>query len=211
MVPKAVTRRCSDNSNTTGPPPAAGAAKDRLRGEVSAAAPRDVISLRSEVTASAQNQVPPLRSEVGSQRLEFEQKWKIEAVVSKEVKAKLDRCKSLLSRKYPQGVDYEVLLGELAELFLERVDPERTQHRRKQREAQQRRPAKVASKTPDSRRIPAIEKEKVWIRDKGRCAFVGATGKRCNSTHNLQFDHHPVPFARGGPSRASNLRLLLDA
>jgi hypothetical protein len=41
-------------------------------------------------------------------------------VVSNEVKAKLDRCMSFISSKYPQGVDYEVLLGELAELFLER-------------------------------------------------------------------------------------------
>ncbi len=79
-----------------------------------------------------------LRSEVTGERsakFEFEQKWKIEGVVSKEVKAKLDRCKSLLSRKYPRGVDYEILFGELSELFLERLDPERKKEREKEREA----------------------------------------------------------------------------
>ncbi|MGD8413497.1 MAG: HNH endonuclease signature motif containing protein, partial [Candidatus Latescibacterota bacterium] len=26
--------------------------------------------------------------------------------------------------------------------------------------------------------------------------------------HNLEYDHYPVPYARGGPSTANNLRLL---
>ncbi|MGD8414595.1 MAG: HNH endonuclease signature motif containing protein, partial [Candidatus Latescibacterota bacterium] len=33
-------------------------------------------------------------------------------------------------------------------------------------------------------------------------------GKRCNSQHNLEYDHYPVPYARGGPSTVNNLRLL---
>jgi hypothetical protein len=46
------------------------------------------------------------------------------------------------------------------------------------------------------------------VRDKGQCAFVGSGGKRCIATHNLQIDHHPIPYARGGPDTANNLRLL---
>jgi 5-methylcytosine-specific restriction endonuclease McrA len=212
---------------------AKGAAPDRTRavmvprapersgaGQASAAAPaaNTLQELRGKVPAESDKQdLPPspqdgLRREVTltDVKLSFEQKWKIEAVVSMAVKAKLDRCKALLSRKYPRGVDYEVLLGELAEMFLEHRDPERRHERRKQRQVQpkRKRPAEAISNTPVSRHITAREKEKVWIRDKGRCAYIGTNGKRCASTHNLQFDHYPVPFARGGPSTAGNLRLL---
>jgi hypothetical protein len=151
MVPKAVALPRRNSPKGAEAPRAASTAIDKLRSEVSTAAPGHVIPLRGEVTTSTQNHVPPLRGEVGSESLGFEQKWKIEAVVSKEVKAKLDRtqlviasdaasrCKSLLSRTYPQGVDYEVLLGELTKMFLEHVDPQRKQQRRILREAKQKR------------------------------------------------------------------------
>ncbi|MEE9270279.1 MAG: HNH endonuclease signature motif containing protein, partial [Candidatus Krumholzibacteria bacterium] len=58
-----------------------------------------------------------------------------------------------------------------------------------------------------SRRIPAAVRDKVFVRDGGRCTYVGTTGTRCGSTHHLHVDH-VTPFARGGPSAAGNLRLL---
>jgi len=203
-----------------------GAGDGGLRSEVMLSSQGSLSSLRSEVTSSGQENLPPLRSEVGpgeqpeerglrsevqgerSDIIEFEQKWKIEGVISKKVKAKLDRCKSLLSSKYPRGVDYETLFNELSELFLERFDPERKKERRKARENNEKRPAKMTAKANPSRHIPAREKERVWTRDGGRCTYVGANGKRCNSTFGLQIDHFPIPFARGGPSKAGNLRLL---
>ena len=188
------------------PAPVAG---DRgLRGKVSPREQSELRGLRGEVSLRGQSEVPRLRSEVTSPRMEFEQKWKIEALVSKEVKAKLDRCKSLLSRKYPRGVDYEILFGELSEAFLEHFDPERKKERRKKREASKTHRPKTPAKASRSRHIPAREKERVWTRDGGRCAYVGPDGKRCDSTFGLQIDHFPVPFARGGPSKAGNLRLL---
>ncbi len=203
MVPKPAPSVPSDASD------------GRLRSEVSSPSRENLTSLRSEVTASGGDSQPPLRSEVRDQRIdkiEFEQKWKIEGVVSKEIKAKLDRCKSLLSRKYPRGVDYETLFNELSEVFLEHFEPKRKKERRKERAANEKRPARVnpkaTPKTTPSRHIPASVKEQVWTRDEGRCAYVGADGKRCNSTFDLQIDHFPVPFARGGPSKAGNLRLL---
>ena len=41
----------------------------------------------------------------------------------------------------------------------------------------------------------------------GRCSFVGANGKRCNSTWDLEIDH-VIPYARGGGNTPDNLRLL---
>jgi 5-methylcytosine-specific restriction endonuclease McrA len=46
----------------------------------------------------------------------------------------------------------------------------------------------------------------VWERDEGRCAFVGTTGKRCNSKHQLELNHLE-PFAMGGASTVENLAL----
>jgi hypothetical protein len=40
----------------------------------------------------------------------------------------------------------------------------------------------------------------------GSCAFVGSTGRRCNSRHQVQL-HHLDPFARGGRATAANLTL----
>jgi 5-methylcytosine-specific restriction endonuclease McrA len=175
------------------------------------AAPGTVVDrTNGEITSVEHGQAPSLRSEVDltNVKLSFEQKWKIEGVVSKKVKEKLDRCKMLLSRKYPQGVDYDILFDELAEVFLERVDPQRKRQKSRRRQAKPQHPPRAESMTRESRHITAEEKENVWNRDKGRCTYVGSDGKRCDSTHSLQYDHYPIPFARGGPSKASNLRLL---
>jgi 5-methylcytosine-specific restriction endonuclease McrA len=57
------------------------------------------------------------------------------------------------------------------------------------------------------RHIPARVRDEVFVRDKGRCAFVGRTGRKCGSTSGLQVDHI-VPLARGGTAALGNLRLL---
>ena len=59
-----------------------------------------------------------------------------------------------------------------------------------------------------SRFIPVATKRVVWERDGGACAYVDpATQRRCGSNIRLEFDHHPIPFARGGGSTPQNLRL----
>ncbi len=49
-----------------------------------------------------------------------------------------------------------------------------------------------------------------WKRDDARCTFVGANGKRCNETHDLQFDHI-IPPSRGGDGSLGNVRLRCRA
>ncbi len=149
----------------------------------------------------SQGEVVPLRGEVDltNVKLSFEQKWKVEGVVSQCVHEKLERCKKLLSRKYPDGVDYDTLFDDMTELYLDKNDPER-------REIKPR--ATKNRQAGHSRYIPGHVKTKVWKRDGGRCTFAGSDGRRCDCDHNLQYDHYPVPFARGGKSTADNLRLL---
>jgi 5-methylcytosine-specific restriction endonuclease McrA len=171
-------------------------------------------TLQIDADAARDRGESPLRREVSltNIKLAFEQKWKVEGVVSERVKQKLDKCKSLLSSKYPKGVDYDALFDELTEVFLEKTDPERRMARRRKRNGDSHKTSKMDRKNRKgadrSRRIPQAVKDEVWARYNGRCAYVGTNGKRCNSTHNLQYDHYPIPFARGGKSVAKNLRLL---
>jgi 5-methylcytosine-specific restriction endonuclease McrA len=102
----------------------------------------------------------------------------------------------------------ETLMAELAEAFLEHKDPERRMARRNKRQAKQKTSKRSAPKAKRTRHIPVKEQDKVWLRDKGQCAFVVPGGKRCNATRNLQIDHYPIPYACGGPNTGGNLRLL---
>jgi 5-methylcytosine-specific restriction endonuclease McrA len=61
-----------------------------------------------------------------------------------------------------------------------------------------------------SRYVPVAVRDEVWRRDGGQCAFVGSTGRRCVSRHQLEL-HHLDPFAMGGPSSVANLALRCRA
>ena len=73
------------------------------------------------------------------------------------------------------------------------------------------RPPKAASESDgvNSRYIPAAVRREVWMRDGGRCAFVGRQG-RCREAGRLEF-HHVEPFALGGATTAANLQLRCRA
>jgi len=49
----------------------------------------------------------------------------------------------------------------------------------------------------------------MWIRDQGRCAFVGSQG-RCEERAFLEF-HHCQPYAAGGLTVIENLELRCRA
>jgi len=58
----------------------------------------------------------------------------------------------------------------------------------------------------DSRHVPAPVKRAVWVRDLGRCAFVGTDGRRCGERAFLEF-HHVRPYAVGGEASVKNIAL----
>jgi len=68
----------------------------------------------------------------------------------------------------------------------------------------------VDADTGRSRYIPADVRHVVEVRDGGRCSYIAPDGPRCCETKNLEFDHR-VPFALGGKSNITNLRLLCRA
>lgn len=67
-------------------------------------------------------------------------------------------------------------------------------------------PAKL-DQPKDSRAILIATKRRVWVKAGGRCEFRTESGQRCESCHELEYDHI-VPVCLGGLSTEDNLRLL---
>lgn len=61
-----------------------------------------------------------------------------------------------------------------------------------------------------SRHVPAEVRRDVWIRDGGRCAFLGAGGHRCSERAFLEY-HHVRPYAVGGEATRDNIQLRCRA
>jgi len=113
---------------------------------------------------------------------------------------KLRRVQALLGHAVPSGDVAQVLDRALDALLLQL-------EKRKFGLAEQ---PRVSRPVANIRCIPARVRRAVYIRDAGRCAFVGQNRVRCNATSRLEFDH-VVPVAHGGRSTAGNLRLLCRA
>jgi len=63
---------------------------------------------------------------------------------------------------------------------------------------------------PGSRHVPAPVRRVVWARDKGRCAFIAPSGRRCGERAFLEF-HHVLPYAEGGQATVENIQLRCRA
>lgn len=58
-----------------------------------------------------------------------------------------------------------------------------------------------------SRYLPTAVRRAVFVRDEGRCRFLGPGGTRCPARRLLEF-HHVEPYARGGAATVSNVQLM---
>ena len=124
-------------------------------------------------------------------------RYKVQFTVSAMTCEKLRLAQDLLRHAIPDGDAgaifdraLTVLLEDLARKKLAATD----------------RPRPSRGTAPGSRHIPAEVKRKVWIRDGGRCAFVGKGGRRCDQRAFLEF-HHVEPYAVGGEATVSNMEL----
>ena len=156
--------------------------------------------------ASVENSTPQANTKLVRQKVKMHE---VRCLIDDDVMRQVERCKQLLSNKYPKGLTYSELLKELTASWLEQNDPlsrEKRREARKQRATRKQRAVKRDEE--QGRHIPLAIKDAVFKRDGGRCTFVGSNGRRCESKFLLQFDHYPIPYARGGPSTVNNLRLL---
>jgi hypothetical protein len=110
---------------------------------------------------------------------------------------KLRLAKDMLRHPIPSGDDAAILDRALTALLDEVA---------KKKFAATSSPRPARETVPGSRHVPAEVKRTVWLRDLGRCAFVGTNGRRCTEHGFLEF-HHLKPYAVGGLATVSNIQL----
>ena len=126
------------------------------------------------------------------------ERYKLQFTIPEKTLEKLDLAKDMLRHAVPSG-DLSEVFDRALTVLLEDLAKKKfaaTEHAQPSR-----------APAPGSRHIPAEVKRAVWLRDLGRCTFVGANNRRCTSRGFLEFDHI-VPFAVGGEATVENLRLL---
>jgi 5-methylcytosine-specific restriction endonuclease McrA len=135
-----------------------------------------------------------------------ESQWSLRVTIDRACNEDLETLKSLLAHKIPDG-DLAAVLHEAIRCGIEKhgkrkgaVAPARKANRA----------APSADRTKATATIPAEVRREVWRRDGGRCAFVAADGRRCNSRWKLEIDHIQ-PTALGGSSTVDDLRLACRA
>jgi 5-methylcytosine-specific restriction endonuclease McrA len=143
-----------------------------------------------------------------------ESKFRISFTINENFKKKLEHARALLSHGVSPA-DLPALLEKALDVLIERAEYRRFGLKREQtdnrvrvgnhKKVQKRRVSESKHGLP-SRYIPMGIRRRVWQRDGGVCTYVSPNGTRCSSTDYLQMDH-VIPFALGGESSESNLRL----
>ena len=135
-----------------------------------------------------------------------ESQWSLRVTIDRACSEDLETLKSLLAHQIPDG-DLAAVLHEAIRCGIEKhgkrkgaVAPARKANRA----------APSADRTKARATIPAEVRREVWRRDGGRCAFVAADGRRCNSRWKLEIDHiHPRRWE--DRRRSTSLRLACRA
>lgn len=129
------------------------------------------------------------------------ERYKLQVTLARETHEKLRRAQALARHILPDG-DIGAILDRALALLIDDLE--------------RRRFARVASprpspgeRTASGRHIPSAVRRAVWLRDQGRCAFVGRMGP-CGETAFLEF-HHVEPYATGGTATADNIQLRCRA
>jgi hypothetical protein len=120
--------------------------------------------------------------------------------ITEQERAVLRRAEDLLGHAVPSGDPAEIYARAM-EAYVELLEKKRFGAKRS---------ASVADAVTKSRQPTREMRGFVEERDGGRCTFVGPDGHRCEETRGLECDHK-VPWAEGGPTTPSNLRLLCKA
>lgn len=124
-------------------------------------------------------------------------RYRLQLTIGPGTLDKLLLARDMLSHVVPAGDDAAILDRALTALLVELA---------KQRFAATDRPRPSPGTSPGSRHVPAEVKRAVWVRDAGRCAFVGERGRRCEQRRFLEF-HHRRPHAVGGEASVANIEL----
>ena len=124
-------------------------------------------------------------------------RYRVQFTVEAETYDELRLAQDLLRREIPTG-DPGAIFSRALKLLLAQVVKEKT--------AATAAPRPAPPSAPGSRHIPASVKRAVWLRDRGQCAFVARSGRRCGEHAFLEL-HHIQPFAMGGEATVDNISL----
>ncbi|MET0554766.1 MAG: hypothetical protein ABW221_17120 [Vicinamibacteria bacterium] len=131
-------------------------------------------------------------------------RYEIRFTASAATRDKLKMAQDLLRHAIPSGDVAAIFDRALSELIEAHSRRKMAVVRRPQR-------ARAARPTVEgSRNVTAEVKRAVWVRDAGRCAFVGTSGRRCSECAFLEY-HHVVPYAVGGKATVANIQLRCRA
>ncbi len=124
-------------------------------------------------------------------------RYRLQLTIGVETLEKLRLARDMLRHAIPSGDEGAVLDRALTALLSDLA-------RKKFAATDTPRPSRGTA--PGSRHIPAEVKRGVWLRDLGRCAFVGTGGRRCAERAFVEF-HHLHPHALGGEATLGNIQL----
>jgi len=153
------------------------------------------------VVESAPAQLPPRRDPDPTPLAPG--RWKLQVTISQSSHDKLEQLQALLAHKIPNG-DPAAIIERAIDALLTQVQKRKTGMTEKPRASK---PTRTRGRT---RHVAAAARREVWLRDDGRCGFVGDDGHRCNETRGLQLAHIE-PWAKGGANTADNLGLRCPA
>jgi hypothetical protein len=168
--------------------PAAEAAVASSPSALDPAAPlAPAMPLTAEPTAAPRAAVTPLSPD----------RYKLQLTIGGDTLEKLRLAKDMLSHAIPSGDDAAVLDRALTLLLVDLA---------KKKFAGTPKPRPSRARDPRARQVSAAVKRAVWVRDLGRCAFIGTTGHRCNERRFVEF-HHVDAHALGGEATVDNIAL----
>jgi hypothetical protein len=124
-------------------------------------------------------------------------RYKLQLTIGGETLEKLRLAKDMLGHAIPSGDDAAVLDRALTLLLADLA---------KKKFADTPKPRPSRGTKPRARYAAAAVRRAVWLRDLGRCAFVGTHGHRCNERRFLEF-HHRDPYALGGEATVDQIAL----
>jgi len=123
----------------------------------------------------------------------------VQFTASAALKEKLDRARDLMWHRNPSG-DLALVVERAMEVLLEQLMKERFGTAKRPRQAGH----------ANTGRVTQATRRTVLERDGLQCSWVDTTGRRCESSAWLEFDHRR-PRAKGGGSKPDNIRLLCRA
>jgi hypothetical protein len=179
----------------TAPPPLLAAYDERVTGDGSGAASAVASAADGPAHVTIPGPPRPLVRPLAPDR------YQVTFTATADMCDKLQFAQDLLRHAIPGGDPAQIFARSLDVLIEELV---------KQKYAATSRPSASRERAEDSRHVPADVKRAVYVRDRGRCAFVGTSGHRCGDRGFVEF-HHVVPYAAGGRARMANIELRCRA